>query len=66
MPGQQIDLVWRVSSKSNGSNCIEVAANETGVLVRDTKNRGQGRLSFSSRMWEGFIKTIQKDSISLR
>jgi hypothetical protein len=57
---------WRVSSKSNGSNCIEVRADRTAVLVRDTKNRSQGLLSFSTAAWEDFIKTVQTDNISCK
>lgn len=60
------DVVWRVSSWSNGTACIEVAKSETAILVRDTKNRGRGTLTLPSAAWEDFIKTIQTDSISLR
>ena len=63
---QRMDVIWRVSSKSSGGNCIEVGDSEIAILVRDTKNRDQGMLSFPSTAWENFIKVIQTDSISLR
>lgn len=67
MSGSQLKSVtWRVSSKSNGTNCIEVGDSDTAILVRDTKNRGRGMLSFPSAAWANFIETIQTDSISLR
>ena len=40
-----MDVVWRVSSRSNGTACIEVARSEAAILVRDTKNRGRGILT---------------------
>ncbi|WP_433345937.1 DUF397 domain-containing protein [Micromonospora sp. CA-111912] len=49
---------WRKSTKSgnNGGACIEVADNLPGVvLVRDTKDRDGGALSFSPAAWRGFV-----------
>jgi hypothetical protein len=62
---QPMDVAWRVSSRSNGTACIEVAKSEAAILVRDTKNRGREVLALSFTAWEDFIKTIQTDSISL-
>ena len=64
--GRPMAVVWRVSSRSNGTACIEVGKSETAILVRDTKNRGRGVLTLPFTAWEDFIKTIQTDSISLR
>jgi hypothetical protein len=66
MPFSPEDLVWRISSWSGGANCIEVGENKSTVLVRDTKNRAQGMLSFSSGAWEIFIQAVQTDSITFR
>jgi len=60
------DVRWRVSSWSKSDNCVEVARNETTVLIQDTKNRGGRVLSFPFSAWEDFIKTVQADSTSLR
>ncbi|RAO04654.1 hypothetical protein GAR05_00517 [Micromonospora saelicesensis] len=49
---------WRKSTRSggNGGNCVEVADNLPGVvLVRDTKDRDGGTLTFSSQSWRGFV-----------
>jgi hypothetical protein len=62
----QIKVTWRVSSRSNGTACIEVAKSETAILVRDTKNRDRAILSFPSTAWEDFINAVQTNSITLR
>ncbi len=49
---------WRKSTKSgnNGGSCVEVADNLPGrVLVRDTKDRDGGTLTFSPEAWAGFV-----------
>lgn len=38
---------WRVSSKSGGTNCVEVAVFTGRVLVRDSKARSGDILKFS-------------------
>ncbi|MFV2087587.1 DUF397 domain-containing protein [Micromonospora sp. LOL_021] len=50
---------WRKSSRSNGSsgNCVEVADNLPGrVLVRDTKDRDGGTLTFGPSAWRSFVE----------
>ncbi|WP_326563335.1 DUF397 domain-containing protein [Micromonospora sp. NBC_01796] len=50
--------VWRKSTRSgtNGGNCLEVADNLFGrVLVRDTKDRDGGTLSFGPDAWRAFV-----------
>ncbi|GAB3986921.1 DUF397 domain-containing protein [Plantactinospora veratri] len=49
---------WRKSSRSNGSGgeCVEVADNLSGVvLVRDTKDREGGTLTFTPAPWRAFV-----------
>jgi len=48
---------WKKSSHSNGqANCVEVAANLPGVVaVRDSKNPGGPKLTFSLNDWDAFI-----------
>ncbi|WCN84833.1 DUF397 domain-containing protein [Micromonospora sp. LH3U1] len=49
---------WRKStrSSSNGGACVEVADNLPGVvLVRDTKDRDGGTLTFGPAAWAGFV-----------
>jgi hypothetical protein len=50
--------LWRKSTKSgtNGGDCVEVADNLPGrVLVRDTKDRDGGTLSFGPHAWREFV-----------
>ncbi|MFI6256209.1 DUF397 domain-containing protein [Micromonospora zamorensis] len=52
------DARWRKSTKSgtNGGNCVEVADNLPGVvLVRDTKDRDGGTLTFGPTAWRVFV-----------
>lgn len=54
-----MELSWRKSSRSNGQggNCIEVADNLPGrVLVRDTKDRDGGTLTFGPAAWSAFVE----------
>ncbi|WP_326551854.1 DUF397 domain-containing protein [Micromonospora sp. NBC_01813] len=49
---------WRKSSRSgtNEGACVEVADNLPGrVLVRDTKDRSGGTLTFSPAAWRSFV-----------
>ena len=53
---------WRKSSYSgnNGGDCVEVGHREAGVLVRDTKQRGQGPvLKFSPVVWRRFAEQVK-------
>ena len=53
---------WRTSirSSSNGGNCVEVADNLPGVvLVRDSKDRTGGTLSFAPAAWQAFIGNLR-------
>ncbi|MEO3741973.1 DUF397 domain-containing protein [Plantactinospora sp. B5E13] len=47
---------WRKSSRSDSGSCVEVADNLAGVvLVRDTKDRDGGTLSFGPAAWRAFV-----------
>ncbi|MGC1215768.1 MAG: DUF397 domain-containing protein [Micromonospora sp.] len=49
---------WRTStrSSSNGGDCVEVADNLPGVvLVRDSKDRTGGTLTFAPGAWRAFV-----------
>lgn len=55
------DARWRKSSRSsgNGGACVEVADNLPGVvLVRDTKDRDGGTLTFRSSAWKAFVARV--------
>ncbi len=52
---------WRKSSYSGdgGSNCIEVADDDSRVLVRDTKDRSGPVLRFTPDVWRRFAKQLK-------
>ncbi|MEU7982309.1 DUF397 domain-containing protein [Micromonospora sp. NPDC049081] len=53
-----IEPHWRTASRSsnNGGDCVEVADNLPGrVLVRDSKDRTGGTLSFTPDAWRAFV-----------
>jgi len=55
---------WRKSSYSGGQggNCVEVGHGR-GVLVRDTKQAGQGPvLHFTSEAWRRFAGQLKSDA----
>jgi hypothetical protein len=52
---------WHKSTRSgaSGNNCVEVAANLTGVvLVRDSKDRDAGSLAFTPYAWRAFVRNL--------
>ncbi|MEV5820362.1 DUF397 domain-containing protein [Micromonospora harpali] len=56
---------WRKSTRSgnNGGACVEVADNLPGVvLVRDTKDRDGGTLTFATDAWAGFVSLAKRVS----
>lgn len=53
-------LKWRISSASGGTNCVEVAFSAGTVLVRDSKNRDGGILSFPSTSWRDFVGAVNE------
>jgi hypothetical protein len=60
---EQVDsATWRKSSfsGSNGGNCIESASVPGAVLVRDTKDDGNGPvLAFTPAAWLAFTASLK-------
>jgi hypothetical protein len=53
------ELTWRTSSYSGGNgDCVEVASSSTEVLVRDTKDRPGGTLTFTSEQWRALGRKL--------
>ncbi|MFI6233729.1 DUF397 domain-containing protein [Micromonospora sp. NPDC050784] len=55
------DARWRTATRSsnNGGACVEVADNLPGrVLVRDSKDRDGGTLTFPPAAWSSFIGAV--------
>lgn len=53
---------WRKAERSNAQgNCAEIGEGEEGgvILVRDTKDRAAGTLSFHPDVWRAFTATMK-------
>jgi len=61
MNHDDVTTPWRKSSYSNtGANCVEVARTRSGkVAVRDSRNPGDGALSFGPDEWQTFVAKVQ-------
>ncbi|MBY8874430.1 DUF397 domain-containing protein [Micromonospora sp. PLK6-60] len=59
---------WRTSTRSQTSNCVEVAPLRTGpaaVALRDSKDRGGPVLLFNRAGWLGFISGAKNGQFDL-
>jgi len=69
MPAHRLDAaVWKKSSRSNGSggnNCVEVAVLDTGVAVRDSKNRLGPALVFTASEWTAFLNSTKEGEFDI-
>ncbi|MCW0216337.1 MAG: DUF397 domain-containing protein [Pseudonocardia sp.] len=53
-------IEYRTSSFCDFGNCVEVGRTPEGAfLVRDTKNRDQPPLEFSSSEWSAFVAGVK-------
>lgn len=70
MPAHQLNgAVWRKASRSNGSggnNCVEVAFLDTGVAVRDSKDRQGPALLFTQAEWTAFVDSTKDGEFDLK
>jgi hypothetical protein len=68
MTPQHVDLScaeWHKSTRSggNGGQCVEVARNLPGIVaVRDSKNPGGARLTFTPEAWRAFVRGAGADA----
>jgi hypothetical protein len=59
---EDIDRRWRTSSYSGngGGNCVEVGSHGRLILVRDTKQRGQGPVhAYAADQWRAFVAELR-------
>lgn len=56
----EVGAAWRKSSFSNanGGSCVEVGPTADAILVRDTKNRPAGTLTFATTAWHALTTTL--------
>jgi hypothetical protein len=53
--------VWRVATYTGGNgNCVEVGDAASVVMVRDTKDRNGGALSFPADAWRAFADELKR------
>jgi hypothetical protein len=52
---------WRVATYTggNGGNCVEVGDTDYAILVRDTKDRHGGTLTFTAATWQAFTNSLR-------
>lgn len=64
-PNRHSTLLWRKSSASGADGgCLEVAATDASVLVRDSRDRLGARLAFDPARWRTFIRSIKDGKIA--
>ncbi|MEV4459756.1 DUF397 domain-containing protein [Microbispora sp. NPDC004025] len=50
---------WRISTRCNGGNCVQVAILDGMVALRDSKNPGHGVLLYSPEEWRRFVASAK-------
>ncbi|RLK13627.1 uncharacterized protein DUF397 [Micromonospora sp. M71_S20] len=68
VPAQLEHAPWRKSTRSQTSNCVEVAPLRTGpaaVALRDSKDQGGPVLLFNRAGWLGFITGAKNGQFDL-
>ncbi|GII04133.1 DUF397 domain-containing protein [Planobispora takensis] len=57
----QPEIEWRISSKCNGGQCIEVAKLPGGLVgMRDNKEPNGPVLQFTREQWQDFINDVKQ------
>jgi hypothetical protein len=56
---------FRKSSFSGPNGCVEVAVQDDGVAVRDSRNRDGAVLQFSHRDWVAFLRGVEAGEFEL-
>jgi hypothetical protein len=57
---------FRKSSFSAANGCVEVAIQDDGVAVRDSKYRSGAVLEFSRSEWKAFLRGVGEGEFDLR
>jgi hypothetical protein len=59
------DGIFRKAGGSETDGCVEVAADESGVHVRDSKDRNGAMLSFTDHEWRVFAEGMKRGEFDL-
>ena len=62
---QSIAITWTRASRCGNGACVEVAAIEDRVLVRDSKVSDGPHLNFSQAAWRAFTAAVSADSLAV-
>ncbi|WP_371780395.1 DUF397 domain-containing protein [Streptosporangium subroseum] len=57
-PGSSLE--WRISSRCNTGNCVQVAFEQDIVNVRDSKSPDDAVLRYSFGDWSAFIQAVKQ------
>jgi hypothetical protein len=59
--------IWRkASASSNGTQCVEVMMTDETVMVRDTKDHGNGPIhTYAHAEWAAFLDGARKGEFDL-
>lgn len=63
--GREEALAWRKSRDSGTGDCVEVASDGERILVRDSKERQGGTLSFTESEWRAFLSGVRKGEFDI-
>jgi hypothetical protein len=59
-------VLWRTTTLCNNGSCVEVAfVDDSGVAIRDSKNRQGPILQFASAEWEAFVGGVHRGEFDL-
>lgn len=63
---EQLRIVWRKSTASNSGGCVEVAAVDRSVLIRDSVNPDGAVLRLPRAAWSAFLVRTRAENSDLR
>jgi hypothetical protein len=61
-----LNEVWRTSTRSQDTNCVEVAYHAGQVRVRDTKNRDAAMVAVTPEDWRDFVAGVKAGEFDRR
>ncbi|MEO3809618.1 DUF397 domain-containing protein [Sphaerisporangium sp. B11E5] len=59
------DARWRSATRCNTGNCVEVAATDGWIAVRDSKDPSNPALLYTESEWQAFIEGAKNGEFDL-